>query len=96
MTDENPAIPETETLEDLICRNFETHPAQSRDTINRHSRVRSLTRGLALELGAILPASRERTMALCKLEEVMFWSNASIARNQELAPDYEDDAELSS
>ena len=42
-------------------------------------------RNLALEYGYYLtqqcPESRERSLAITKLEECVFWANASIARN---------------
>lgn len=36
---------------------------------------------LAMRIEAVVPESRERSLALTKLEEVVFWANAGIARN---------------
>jgi hypothetical protein len=45
-----------------------------------------IIRDTALEFAELLvedcPDSRERAIALTKLEEVVFWANASIARNE--------------
>jgi len=47
----------------------------------------SLVRGHLIEAGEILmeevPDGRERSVAMTKLEEVMFWANAGIARLSE-------------
>jgi hypothetical protein len=43
-------------------------------------------RGTALRLAELInditPDSREKSLAITKLEEVVFWANASIARNE--------------
>lgn len=44
--------------------------------------VRKMCRSLSGALVQIVPESRELSVALTKLEEVMFWANAGIARNQ--------------
>lgn len=47
-----------------------------------HGRVRGLCRALAGDLDALLPESREKFAAVERLEEVMFWANAAIARQE--------------
>ncbi len=49
----------------------------------RHETIRSRCRDLALLLHNVLPNSREQSIAITKLEEVMFWANEAIARHQE-------------
>jgi hypothetical protein len=44
--------------------------------------VRSGALGLAQFIDEEVPRSREQSLALTKLEEVVFWANAAIARNQ--------------
>ncbi len=43
-------------------------------------------RGAALEMSKMInetcPDSREKSLAITKLEEVVFWANAAIARNE--------------
>jgi len=45
-----------------------------------HEYVRMLCGDLANTLNELLAESREKSVAITKLEEVMFWANASIAR----------------
>jgi hypothetical protein len=70
---------EDESFLDIENR-FNYH-APSGDSVVRHEMIRSDCRALAHRLNADLPASREKALALTKLEEAMFWANAAIARN---------------
>lgn len=45
--------------------------------------IRENARGLALILNDRCPDSREKSLAITKLEECVMWANASIARNTE-------------
>lgn len=51
------------------------------ETAPKFERVRDLTAELAHALNNLAPDSREKSLALTHLEEVMFWANAAIARN---------------
>ena len=42
--------------------------------------IRSRARNYAMYISQICPESRELSLAITKLEEVVFWANASIAR----------------
>lgn len=66
--------------EDLSNR-FTFHPA-SRATGPQYDSVRSMCHELAVELDSICPDSRELSLAITHLEEVMFWANAAVARNR--------------
>lgn len=57
------------------------HHAPSIDKQGRHSAVRDSCKKLAEALNDLLPEGRDKSLAFTKLEEVMFHSNASIARN---------------
>lgn len=61
--------------------NFTYHPPKG----DQPSRYEELRRGGKL-LGAMIlnhcPKSRERSLALTKVEEAITWANASIARNE--------------
>lgn len=61
---------------------FKYHQPRSEDVADQHQSVRGLCDSLAYRLNQILPEGREKSLAMTKLEEVMFWSNAAIARNQ--------------
>lgn len=65
--------------EEIVSR-FQFHPANE-VTGAMHDRVRALCSALALQLNASLPESREKSLAITKLEETLMWSNAAIARN---------------
>lgn len=53
------------------------------DTAKRlhHESIRDACKELALLINEAAPDSREKEAAITKLEDVMFWTNASIARN---------------
>ena len=63
-----------------IGHRFAHHPPKDDETIRRHEGVRDLCGDLATYFAAHLPESREKSLAMTKLEEAMFWANASIAR----------------
>jgi hypothetical protein len=48
----------------------------------KYEELRSLAKSLALRFINLCPISRERSLALTKLEEAIMWANASIARNE--------------
>lgn len=48
----------------------------------KYEEIRNSALNYSLRLIELCPASRERSLALTKLEEVVFWANAAIARNE--------------
>lgn len=66
--------------EDLTNR-FSFHPANSDEKRQAHEDVRAMCLSLAHELNDRVPEGREKSLAITHLEEVMFWSNAAIARS---------------
>lgn len=60
---------------------FDFHPATTNEKRNDHSSVREHCRLLAHFLNDSCPEGREKDLAITKLEEVMLWANASIARD---------------
>lgn len=67
------------TAEEII-RRFTFHPADTAARRQAHEDVRSVCMDLALTLNVELPEGAEKQAAMFRLEEVMFWANASIAR----------------
>lgn len=65
-----------------IEHDFDYH-APTGGKVQAHKDIRHLCRDVAHLLVDACPESRERSLALTKLEEVMFWANAAIARNSE-------------
>lgn len=61
--------------------NFVYH-APFGDQVERYQTVRDQFHNLARFLQQNCPPSRELSVALTELETAMFWSNASIARNE--------------
>jgi hypothetical protein len=48
----------------------------------RYEEIRMLALNYATRLDELCPSSREKSLALTKLEEAVMWANASIARNE--------------
>jgi len=64
-----------------IERNFTYHPPKPGQP-ERYQGLRNAAYGLAILLDVECPDSREKSLAMTKLEEAVFWANASIARNE--------------
>jgi hypothetical protein len=60
---------------------FTFHPAKG-DQPERYGAIRGMGRTLAHYLNEAVPESREKSLAITHLEEVVFWANAAIARNE--------------
>jgi hypothetical protein len=63
-----------------IAHRFAFHAATTEEKRDAHTSVRQACRRLADELNDGLPDGREKSIVITKLEEVMFWANAAIAR----------------
>lgn len=80
MVNRNSYPPSLQYLEELKNR-FSYH-APFGTQQERYEEIRSRIYNLAEFLGSICPPSRELSIAMTKLDEVSFFSNASIARNE--------------
>ena len=65
-----------------IENDFKYHKPNDVNQTNRYGFVRFGCHSLARHLLTICPPSRELSLALTNLEQVMFWANAAIARNE--------------
>ncbi len=72
---------ETMTLEDIDNR-FDYHKPDTLK-VGQHETIREQCRHLAYSFESLIPAGREKSLAITKLEEAMFWANAGIARHTE-------------
>lgn len=66
-----------------IENNF-TYHAPDLDKLTRHQTIRDSAKDLAYVFDRLCPDSRERSLAMTKLEEAVMWANTSIARHQEV------------
>ena len=64
-----------------IENNFVYHAPKS-DQPQRYTDIRNKAKEFALMIDELCPDSREKSLAITKLEECMMWANASIARNE--------------
>jgi hypothetical protein len=65
--------------QDLVNR-FNYHPPLTEDRRETHATIRSELLDVAEWLNEQLPDGREKSLAVTKLEEAMFWANAALAR----------------
>ena len=63
-------------------KNRFTYHAPDNDQIERYDSIREHAKDFAYLLEEFCPESRERSLAMTKLEECVMWANASIARNE--------------
>jgi hypothetical protein len=68
-------------MENTDLENKFTYHAPEPDRAELHAKVREYFLLTAEKLDKFLPESWEKSQAIVKLEESMFWSNAAIARN---------------
>jgi hypothetical protein len=64
-----------------LDKRFKYH-APKGDQASRYEAIRQYGRNFAEELDCRCPDSREKSLALTKLQEAIMWANASIACNE--------------
>ena len=67
--------------QEKLDKDFVYH-APKGDQPERYSALRDMAKHFAAGIMDMTPISRERSVALTKLEEAVFWANAAIARNE--------------
>lgn len=80
LRDPGPYLSTEKELSDLADR-FTYHPPRP-DQPPRYEQIREDALRLALNIQVNCPPSRERSLAHTKLDEVVMWANAAIARNE--------------
>jgi len=70
---------DSEIVKDLENRFTYHAPKEGQPEV--YSALRDLAKIYAKAICSYTPKSREQSLALTKLEEAVFWANASIARN---------------
>lgn len=69
------------SIESRIDNDFKYHAPKAGQP-EKYEAIREEGRLLAHKLVKLTPAGREQALALTKLDEVVFWANAAIARNE--------------
>ena len=64
-----------------IEKNFSYH-APKDDQPERYEKIRHKAKMLAAYINEYCSDSREKSLAMTKIEEAVMWANASIARNE--------------
>jgi len=59
-----------------------TYHAPKGDQTSRYEKIRAAGREMANNLQYLCPDSREKSLAMIKLDEVVMWANAAIARRE--------------
>ncbi len=67
--------------QDQIDNAFTYHSPKG-DQPHRYETMREMAKRLAIWIVANTPESREQSLAITNLDQVVFWANASIARNE--------------
>lgn len=58
-----------------------TYHAPKDGQLEQYQLIRSIAHSYAAVINEMVPDGREKALALTKLEEVVFWTNAGIARS---------------
>ena len=93
--DEQAALKDLEQDEELqseLDRIFDHHPPPAH-VAKIHGAWRTLFKSIAGDLMG-LPPTRERAMALTRLEECSFWVQSSIARNHKMFDEPEEETDV--
>lgn len=64
-----------------IENNFKYHAPKDGQP-EKYEYLRASAKRFAYEIDNLCPGSREKSLAMTKLEEAVMWANASIARNE--------------
>lgn len=67
-------------MNNQIENNFMYHSPKDGQT-EKYEEIRAKGKELAYLIDSVCPNSREKSLAMTKLEESVMWANASIARN---------------
>lgn len=68
-------------MKEQIENNFKYHAPKGNQQ-ERYVALRDKAKECALLIDEMCPDSREKSLAITKIEEAIMWANASIARNE--------------
>lgn len=58
-----------------------TYHSSTAEQTQKYELIRSIAHSYSTVLNEMVPDGREKALALTKLEELVFWANAAVARN---------------
>lgn len=67
-------------IDEQIENNFTYHPPKE-GQVELYNLIRRSAKQFAIDINNVAVDSREKSVALTKLEEAVMWANAAIARN---------------
>ncbi|EOO11374.1 DUF7681 family protein [Bacillus cereus] len=67
-------------MKEQLKNNFTHHPPKE-GQVEKYVDIRNEGLHFANLIDGLCPNSREKSLAITKIEEAVFWANASIARN---------------
>lgn len=70
--------------QDDLKNRFTYHAPPNDEIVQKYELIRRVGLSFATVLNEMVPDGREKALALTKLEEVVMWANAGIARSPEL------------
>lgn len=65
-----------------LTNRFTYHPPRT-DNVAKFSAIRTEAMLFSKQINELVPEGREKALAITKLEEVVMWANAGIAREEE-------------
>lgn len=68
------------SLSDRIHNDFTYHPPTGEQQVQDFVSIREEAKRFALLINNLVPDGREKSTAISKIEEAVFWANAGIAR----------------
>ena len=69
-------------MKNMNIENKFTYHAPKFGQPEKYGKIRNMAKEFAYLLDTECPESTEKTLAMVKLDEIVFWANASIARNE--------------
>ena len=63
-----------------VENNFTYHPPKP-DQIEKYTAIRDTGKNVVELINDVCPESREKSLAITKIEEAIMWANAAVARN---------------
>ena len=70
-------------MDQSIIDNIFRYHAPRESQVGEYELIRGEARRFAMLLNVLCPDSREKSVAMTRLEDAVMWANASIARNQQ-------------